>query len=289
MDTQGVRIKLLGGPMVGLEFELRKDPVTIGRGDENDICLPLDITISRSHAQLCREKNDFWLEDLGSRNGTFIGDSKVNGRERLASGSVFKLGSTEIELLDALHDKKGSAAKLFKKENLDKKEYAVMFTDLKDSVAFFEEMGTELAVEWIQNHNDIIIPIIRKTKGMIVKEMGDSIMAIFEKPENAVKASVVMQRAIARHNEGVEVKNHYNMRISLNAGKVTLKGGDAFGTTVNLAARIDKVTSPGQILIGERLNTLTDEVKGVSKKFHSMVYIKGLKDKVSIYEVFWKN
>jgi DNA-binding winged helix-turn-helix (wHTH) protein len=62
-----------------------------GRGDDDVIELP-STTVSRRHARIHVDE-DAWLEDLGSKNGTFVGDRQVTQRVRLADGDRIRFGS----------------------------------------------------------------------------------------------------------------------------------------------------------------------------------------------------
>jgi DNA-binding winged helix-turn-helix (wHTH) protein len=62
-----------------------------GRGDDDIVELP-STTVSRRHARI-RVDEDAWLEDLGSKNGTFIGDRQVTEPVRLSDGDRIRFGS----------------------------------------------------------------------------------------------------------------------------------------------------------------------------------------------------
>lgn len=81
----------------GREFSIRPGRNTIGRQD-SDILLT-DASVSRSHAIICDEGGAFYLEDLGSTNGTFVNGGQVAKGERaeLASGAQIKFGSVIME------------------------------------------------------------------------------------------------------------------------------------------------------------------------------------------------
>ncbi len=70
--------------------------VRIGRDPTNQIVLNDDRYASRYHAWVTYEQGSFWLEDLGSTNGTFLNDELVEQREQLASGDKIKTGETEM-------------------------------------------------------------------------------------------------------------------------------------------------------------------------------------------------
>ncbi|GAB4510294.1 MAG: hypothetical protein OHK0046_06840 [Anaerolineae bacterium] len=81
--------------------------ITIGRRDENDICLRNDTYISRHHANLFWDNNAWHLEDCDSTNGTFINnvldffdDQPVSGVVRLEKGQLFRVGRTWLRIQD---------------------------------------------------------------------------------------------------------------------------------------------------------------------------------------------
>lgn len=96
-----MKIRVLTGEMAGHEFELEGDVVTIGRKAENDVALPLDLRVSRFHAQLTRNAAGQWeLEDLDSTNGTFVGRRRIHGPTVIAPGGQFRVGRTWLQLLE---------------------------------------------------------------------------------------------------------------------------------------------------------------------------------------------
>lgn len=70
--------------------------VRIGRDPSNQIVLNDDRYTSRYHAWVTYENNDFWLEDLGSTNGTMLNGELVEKRELLHSGDKIRIGETEM-------------------------------------------------------------------------------------------------------------------------------------------------------------------------------------------------
>ena len=81
------------GEVVG-EFELEKETTTIGRKPNNDIQVD-NLAVSGVHAKILTILNDSFIEDLGSTNGTYIGDEKISKRA-LNDGDVIILGKHEL-------------------------------------------------------------------------------------------------------------------------------------------------------------------------------------------------
>lgn len=70
--------------------------VRIGRDHTNQIVLTEDHFASRYHAWVTYEQGVFWIEDLGSTNGTLLNGQQLERRELLAAGDRIKVGETEM-------------------------------------------------------------------------------------------------------------------------------------------------------------------------------------------------
>jgi DNA-binding response OmpR family regulator len=93
MDPQEVPLLMVqDGALAGREFRLDRDAMTLGRGEECDFVVP-DRQISRVHMRVRRQATGYFLEDLDSKNGTF-----VNGRQLTAGVPVFLQDGDEIQL-----------------------------------------------------------------------------------------------------------------------------------------------------------------------------------------------
>ncbi|WP_244270451.1 FHA domain-containing protein [Proteiniborus ethanoligenes] len=79
---------------IGEVYVLEKD-VSIGRGTQNSIVLR-DPYISKNHAKISLDENEFFLEDLNSVNGTLVNDIKVEDVVKLKDGDRIKFGQVEF-------------------------------------------------------------------------------------------------------------------------------------------------------------------------------------------------
>ena len=80
-------------------YPLSKDVLTIGRIDTSDISLS-DAGVSRQHAEVRREGDEWVVVDLGSTNGTIVNGKPIR-RHRLAQGDRIEVGETTIEFRGA--------------------------------------------------------------------------------------------------------------------------------------------------------------------------------------------
>jgi pSer/pThr/pTyr-binding forkhead associated (FHA) protein len=91
-------------------FDFRQDSIVMGRVNTCDIELPLQ-SISRRHAEITQQDQDFFVADLGSGNGTFLNNKKLNAREKslIQSGDLIRIEDFEIRFLltDEVDEKLG--------------------------------------------------------------------------------------------------------------------------------------------------------------------------------------
>ncbi len=89
-----MKLVVVNGPMQNWEFMLEGVEMTLGRRSDNDIVLPLDRRISRRHARLFQRGGYWYIEDLGSANGTFVNDRRVHQPVQLRPGDRIRVGRT---------------------------------------------------------------------------------------------------------------------------------------------------------------------------------------------------
>jgi pSer/pThr/pTyr-binding forkhead associated (FHA) protein len=90
-------LMVLGGTLKGKEFRLTNEEYTIGRTHTADIAID-ETTVSRQHALIIRKNSEFLLSDLGSSNGIFINNIKMD-RAALRNGDVFQIGSCVFQFI----------------------------------------------------------------------------------------------------------------------------------------------------------------------------------------------
>lgn len=81
----------------GVEFPLA-DEMTIGRAAGCGVALPDDTFVSQLHARVFRREGDFYIEDLGSTNGTYLNGKKVSAASVMHKGDRVQVGRTSLEL-----------------------------------------------------------------------------------------------------------------------------------------------------------------------------------------------
>jgi pSer/pThr/pTyr-binding forkhead associated (FHA) protein len=84
-------------------FPLGRLRITIGRSARNDLCIP-DPFASRVHAEVRREGDEYFLQDLGSANGTLYNGVTVQGGTPLNPGGRIQIGETEMIFDDGTYN-----------------------------------------------------------------------------------------------------------------------------------------------------------------------------------------
>ncbi len=85
------------GPLAGTTLPLGGEPVTIGRADDSTLVLTDDYVSSR-HARLLPRGDSWLVEDMGSTNGTYLGQSRVVEPTPVPLGAPVRVGKTVLEL-----------------------------------------------------------------------------------------------------------------------------------------------------------------------------------------------
>ena len=166
----------------------------------------------------------------------------------------------------------------------------VLFTDLRHSTQLYREIGDATAFARVMNHFDVLKQSIAKQDGAIVKTIGDAVMAVFRSPAAALNAMLEAQAALANPSDG-------SMPLTLKAGlhsgpciAVTLNDRlDYFGSTVNLAARLEGLSSGEDVIISDVIYNDSDvcdwfESGELDASAFDMT-LKGFDDKVQLWRV----
>ena len=92
-------LAVVEGPLKGSHMEIASlEDLTIGRAGDNDFQLGDDFT-SSTHARLFRRGSEWFIEDMDSRNGTFVNGTRIDQPERVSVGTDIKMGRTIVRLM----------------------------------------------------------------------------------------------------------------------------------------------------------------------------------------------
>jgi class 3 adenylate cyclase len=167
-----------------------------------------------------------------------------------------------------------------------------LFTDLKGSTALYERVGDLAAFDLVRAHFHALLEIISSEKGAVVKTIGDAVMATFVRPEHAIVAGLRMRAAMGALNTERGTQDLI-VKIGIHEGPclaVTLnERQDYFGQTVNIAARVQSLSTSqeihitGPVIDAPGVAALLDqrEIKPIQKQ----AALRGIADKIVVYEI----
>jgi len=167
-----------------------------------------------------------------------------------------------------------------------------LFTDLKGSTELYERVGDLVAFDLVRAHFQVLNEIVAAEAGAVVKTIGDAVMATFPTPDRALTAALRMREAMgglnhARNGEDLLLK------IGIHEGPclavVLNDRQDYFGTTVNIAARVQaladsrSILATGPVVTHARASTLLEN-SGL-KPVPQRRALRGITDELAVYEI----
>lgn len=135
---------------------------------------------------------------------------------------------------------------------------ALLFSDLRGSTALYERVGDSVAFNIVRDHFAFLAAIVRDHNGAVVKTIGDAIMASFGDPADALRAALAMQARVAEFNRerGASVGGIV-LKLGVHAGPSVIvnlnERLDYFGSTVNMAARLQGQSAGGDIVVSRAI------------------------------------
>src|SRR5579871_38229 len=97
--VRALQLEVTAGPDKGTRHTSRSDRITLGSADDNDVTLT-DETVSRYHLELLPTPQGIAVKDLGSTNGTWLGEARIT-EAVVPAGTRLKLGRTQVKAGEA--------------------------------------------------------------------------------------------------------------------------------------------------------------------------------------------
>jgi adenylate cyclase len=169
-----------------------------------------------------------------------------------------------------------------------------LFTDIKGSTELYERLGDAKAFALVKEHFHIMERIVRENNGGIVKTIGDAVMAVFVDPRDALHSAVEMIDAFDDLETARKLKNSIIIKVGVHHGPciaVTLNERlDYFGTTVNIAARVQGLSDGRDIMASQALFAESDAAPYLaSRSWVDAPFVTSLKGLKASYQVHKMN
>lgn len=171
------------------------------------------------------------------------------------------------------------------------------FSDLLGSTIFYEEVGDAHAYGQVRKHFDFLMQWIHQNNGSIVKTIGDAVMAVFERPEDGVKAALDIQFHLADFNRFIEQDQAIVIKIGIHTGPAIAVNSndrmDYFGRNVNIAARVQGLSRGNDIAINSsclehpQVVELLEAADVTIKEYETA--LRGIERKQKVYQIMLRN
>ncbi|MCT7955206.1 FHA domain-containing protein [Laspinema palackyanum] len=289
---------------------------TIGRSEDNNFAIG-DRWMSRAHAMLqCMDTGEFYLIDLGSRNGSFVNGRRVSIPVILHNGDRLTFGQTDLEFFCPVTDIRDDSEEFITAKDFTvtaalhvRRLISVMVVDIRNFTVLTQQLDEKILSEVIGTWFRCAGNIIRDRGSWVDKYIGDAVMAVWFHSTQEV-SDEEMLRIFQALNSLYEITEDLNKRyplpfpLRIGAGVNTGYGmvgntgsGDrpdytALGDTVNAAFRLESATKEIglDIALGETTYKYCRTVPGHEDLFkqHS-VHLKGYEKPTITYACSFAN
>lgn len=175
-------------------------------------------------------------------------------------------------------------------EGIGIRDITLLFTDLKGSTDLYDRIGDLKAFALVREHFEHLSRAITKCSGVVVKTVGDQVMAAFINPLDGIRSACAISQGIAEFNTRLGGKDII-LKMGLHRGPaiaVTLNDRiDYFGQTVNIAARVQAFADAEEICFTDSLHNypgVHDLLSGVEIQTES-AKLKGVAEKITVYKI----
>jgi class 3 adenylate cyclase/pimeloyl-ACP methyl ester carboxylesterase len=155
----------------------------------------------------------------------------------------------------------------------------ILFADIADSTALTERLGDTAFRDAARALDGRLRAAVREAGGTPVEGrlLGDGLMATFPSGKEAIEGALRCR--------DLSAESELRLRIGLHAGDVIREGDNVFGGAVNIAARVQDVAAPGEVLVSATVRDLARTSAGVSFEDRGERELKGLSEPVRVFAV----
>jgi class 3 adenylate cyclase len=210
------------------------------------------------------------LSTGGPRAGQILGRRLAEATDQ-RPGFLRETGLGALQLFEHLSEAQGRGR--------GTRELAIVFTDLVEFSAWAVDAGDDAALQLLREAGTALETPVVERGGLIVKRLGDGMMAVFDDASQAVDAI----RDGCERLSGVHVAGYDpRLRAGVHWGRPRRIGGDYVGVDVNVAARLAQEAGPQEILVSEAVTRRLDGVDARRKRRFS---VKGVPQDLTAYRI----
>jgi len=154
-----------------------------------------------------------------------------------------------------------------------------LFADIAGFTALTEAHGDEHALELVEDFASAVQAELPQVAGEHVKTVGDALMLRVPDPGDAVRLALwITRNAMGGHQAP-------SVRVGCNHGSAVERGGDYFGATINVAARVSALAGGGEVLVTGNTAALAPDLDGVLYESRGRQALRNVAEPVEIFAV----
>jgi adenylate cyclase len=160
---------------------------------------------------------------------------------------------------------------------------AVMLADVVNYSRMMSCSEDETHSRIAEHARELIEPTIERYGGHLVRSMGDGLLVEFVSSVDAVRCALDIQRGLAARQ--ANEKQRIQLRIGINTGDVLVDQRDIYGNSVNIAARLEALASPGTVCVSQ---SIYDQTRAQPEFFFAnrgAHWVKNIPYPINVYEV----
>ena len=166
-----------------------------------------------------------------------------------------------------------------------RREVTILFTDIVYSTMHWELNGDIKGRLMVDKHNRLLFPVIQHYRGKIIKTIGDSIMAMFDHPRDALRAAIGIQQVLHQMREK-DSNFAIHVRIGMHTGQAIVEPNDVYGDVVNVASRIESAAEGDEIFLSDAMAAMLKN-RGYFLSEAGIFTFKGKKDPMMVHRCDW--
>ena len=150
-----------------------------------------------------------------------------------------------------------------------------MFTDI---VGYTKQMSEDedKAFALIKKKRDLLLPLIEKHEGKLIKEIGDGTLTRYFKADDAIDCASKFQS---------KTDDDLNVRVGIHTGEVIIDNEDVFGDVVNVASRLESIAVPGSVLVSKETVDKLEMSKDFELVSLGMQSLKGVGRLIEVFAI----
>jgi adenylate cyclase len=165
----------------------------------------------------------------------------------------------------------------------------ILFADLRGSTALFETLGNAQATALVTQSIARVAQPVVGNGGLIVKTLGDGLMALFDDAKQAVQCALRMQEHMdvlglpTTERPVPLLPRSLRLQVAIASGKVVEMADDCYGDAVNVAARLLDHASDGEIMVTQRIYDVLPEPEQARFRHIDQIVLRGRAEPLSVY------